>query len=256
MDWERSTELRKLAFDFLTNASGCTTLEALNVEFMRLAGAMGFRAAGLIRLLQPGGPVEPRIIFGSAPQEWLERYGELDYGSLDPTLPIAFQSRRGFTWKHAEERDDSKAIRDFFGEARELFARDSFIVPVWGPYGELSVVNMLADAPIDFGHDERTLLEGLCCLYASVGLSLANPGLPPPPDEGKLLTRREAQCVYWTAMGKHDQEIGIILGLSPLTVRDYLDTVRTKLNVSSRPELIRKALMLGLLMPERAMFRH
>lgn len=253
--WENSGELRKLAFDFLTKASACTTVTELDQTFMTLAKACGFKAAGLIRLLQLGGPVEPKIIFGTAPPEWLSRYAELDYGRLDPTLPLAFRTRRGFTWERAEHRKPELEVRNFFGEARELFAKDSFIVPVWGPYGELSVVNLLSDQSIDMPAKERTMLEGLCSLYASIGLSLTEPGLPPVPKEAEALSRREMQCVYWTAMGKHDQEIAIILGLSPLTVRQYVDSARVKLNVTTRPELIRKAVMLGILMPEKAMFR-
>ncbi|HYG27703.1 MAG TPA: LuxR family transcriptional regulator [Caulobacteraceae bacterium] len=255
MGWEGSTELRTRAFDFLSRASACTSLAALDEEFMRLAQAFGFKAAGLIRLLEAGGAVEPKVIFGSAPMDWINRYAEREYGRLDPTLPLAFQSRKAFTWKRAEGRERDIEVRNFFGEAREMFAKDSFIVPVWGPYGELSVVNLLSDEPLEMAEDERTLLQGLCSLYAAIGLSLADPGLPPPPEEATSLSRREAQCVYWTAMGKHDQEIAIILGISPLTVRDYLDAARTKLNVTTRPQLIRKAMTLGLLMPDRAMFR-
>lgn len=253
--WEHTANLRGRAFEFLSTASACRTVAELDANFMGLARAFGFKAAGLIRLLQLGGPVEPKIIFGTAPPEWLSRYAELDYGRLDPTLPIAFQSRRGFTWAVAERRDTSLEVRDFFGEARELFAKDSYIVPVWGPYGELSVVNLLSETPVELTLDERAMLEGMCALYASIGLSLADPGLPPVPEEARALSRREVQCVYWTAMGKHDAEIAIILGLSPLTVRQYLDAARQKLNVATRPELIRKALMLGILMPDKAMFR-
>jgi LuxR family transcriptional activator of conjugal transfer of Ti plasmids len=255
MSWETSSALRELAFDFLSTASACASVEELDRNFMGLAAAFGFKAAGLIRLLQLGGPVEPKIIFGTAPAEWLERYAELDYGRLDPTLPLAFQSRRAFSWKAAEKRSSLIEVRDFFGEARELFAQDSFIVPVWGPYGELSVVNLLSERLLALAEDEKMLLEGLCSLYASIGLSLADPGLPPVPEEAKALSRREAQCVYWTAMGKHDAEIGIILGISPLTVREYIDSAREKLNVTTRPELIRKALTLGILMPDKSMFR-
>jgi DNA-binding CsgD family transcriptional regulator len=247
--------LHRLALDFLTNAGACTTVEALDGEFARLTRAWGFKSAALIRLLTVGEPVAPKIVFGNAPDDWVERYIEQEYGGLDPTLPVVFQSRQAFTWDRVETLHRSREVRTFFGEARELFAQDSFIVPVWGPWGELSVVNLASDEAVDLGPEERAMLQGLCSLYASIGLGLADPALPAVPDEAKRLGRRELQCVYWTAMGKHDPEIAVILDISPLTVRAYLDAAREKLGVTTRPELIRKALTLGLLLPDRAMMR-
>jgi DNA-binding CsgD family transcriptional regulator len=255
MTWQNSTELRERAFAFLSGASECRTIDELHARFAQLAQAYGFRSVGFIRLMQVGGPLEPQVIFGQAPGEWLERYVAQDYGRIDPTIPLAFQSREAITWEAAEERNRSKEARAFFGEARELFAQDSFIVPVWGPCGELSVVNLLSDHPLDMPQEERTMLQGLCSLYATLGLAMIEPGLPPATEATRALGRRELQCLYWMSMGKHDQEIAVILGISPLTVRTYVDSAREKLGVASRPALIRKAVTLGLLLPERSTLR-
>jgi DNA-binding CsgD family transcriptional regulator len=117
------------------------------------------------------------------------------------------------------------------------------------------VVNLLADRRLDLPEAEIVMLQGLCSLYATLGLALIEPGLPPVSPEAKALGRRELQCVYWMSMGKHDQEIALILGISPLTVRSYIDGARDKLGVSSRPELIRKAVTLGLLLPDSSVVR-
>lgn len=253
--WVQSPELRGRAYDFLSSAGLCRNIHQLHENFVTLVRAYGFSTVGFIRLVQVGGPVEPQVLFGEAPAEWIERYAERDYIRLDPTIPMSFQSRRAFTWDRAERRARTREVRDFFGEAREMFAQDSLIVPVWGPYGELSVVNLLSDRELDLPAEEVAMLEGLCSLYATLGLALVEPGLPPLSPEAKALGRRELQCVYWMSMGKHDQEIGMILGISPLTVRSYIDSARNKLGVSSRPELIRKAVTLGLLLPDSSIVR-
>jgi DNA-binding CsgD family transcriptional regulator len=255
MTWLNSGELKERAFAFLSGASACRTIDELHAQFVLLAQAYGYKTVGFIRLLQVGGPVEPQVIFGEAPAEWLARYLEQDYGRVDPTIPLTFQSRQAFTWETAEARNRSKETKAFFGEARELFAQDSFIVPVWGPCGELSVVNLLSDHPLDLPDEERTMLQGLCSLYATLGLTLIEPGLPPAAEATRALGRRELQCLYWMGMGKHDQEIAVILGISPLTVRTYVDSARDKLGVTSRPALIRKAVTLGLLLPDRSTLR-
>lgn len=255
IEQRQQEDLRLRAYEFLSGASACKNIHQLHERFVGLVQAYGFSTVGFIRLVQVGGPVEPQVLFGEAPAEWIERYAERDYIRVDPTIPLTFQSRRAFTWKRAERRVRTKEVRDFFGEAREMFAEDSLIVPVWGPYGELSVVNLLSERKLDLPEEEMSMLQGLCSLYATLGLALIEPGPPPLTAEAKALGRRELQCVYWMSMGKHDQEIGIILGISPLTVRSYIDGARDKLGVSSRPELIRKAVTLGLLLPDRSTAR-
>lgn len=255
MEGQESRELNARAFEFLSRTSSSTALEELHQDFLQLVQACGFQTFAFVRLLQAGGPVEPQVVFGDAPAEWVQRYLERDYGQIDPTIPLTFQTRQAFTWRAAEARNRTKEVRSFFGEARELFAADSFIVPVWGPCGELSVVNLLNAEPIEMPEEERAMLRGLCSLYASLSLALLEPQPPGPDKEPKPLGRRELQCLYWMSMGKHDQEIALILGISPLTVRSYIDGARDKLGATSRPELIRKAITLGLLLPERSLAR-
>lgn len=248
--WTQSLELRNRAFAFLSEAGGCRDLADLHTRFLAVGDAFGFQKVCLIRLVRAGGPFEPEFIAGEPPQEWLARYMELDYGHIDPTIPMTFQSRQAFTWDKVEERHRTPEVRAFFGEARELFAKDSFVVPVWGPYGELSVVELMSDRAVSVGEDDAGLLQGLANLYATLALSLADPAPPAVDEQARALGRRELQCVYWMGMGKHDHEIATILDISPRTVRTYIDGARDKLGVASRPELIRKALTLGVLLPD------
>ena len=249
------SELDELSFAFLRHAAAAKTIEELDEHFVRLAKSFGFRTAVLINLSRYGDPISPRKAAGESKSEWATRYEELNYARIDPTIPVAFTSREAFTWAKAERSKSSKQIRTFFGEARELFAQDSLIVPVHGPYGEFSVVNLLSDAPLDLGEADRNLLQALSSLYASFSLNLLDAPLPELDEQAKSLTRRELQSLYWMSMGKHDPEIALILQISPLTVRDYIDGAKQKLGVQTRPELARKAMTIGLLLPDRAMMR-
>ncbi len=75
-----------------------------------------------------------------------------------------------------------------------------------------------------------------------------NGALPAPS-----LSRRESQCLFWMCLGRHDAETAKVLKLSEHTVRGYLDSVRIKLEVETRPELALKALAWGLLVPDLGM---
>jgi len=248
-----SRALSTAAAAFLIEATACKSTDALDRHFSQLTQALGFRSAIFVNLSSAGAPIKPRVLFGENHAPWLERYLEANYARLDPTIPRAFRSRDPFTWKDAEPPNASRRVKQFFGEAREIWAEDGLIVPIHGPFGEFSVVNLLSDCRIDLADEEIGVLRGVCNVYASVALTIAEGALPSPPAAEPSLSRRERQCIYWMAMGKHDAQTAEILGISAHTVREYLDSAKAKLAVETRPEMSLKALAFGLLVPDGGM---
>jgi DNA-binding CsgD family transcriptional regulator len=61
------------------------------------------------------------------------------------------------------------------------------------------------------------------------------------------LSRREIQCLEWSAQGKSSTEIAIILGLADGTVREYFKSAATKLNATNRAQAVARSIGLGLL---------
>ncbi len=66
------------------------------------------------------------------------------------------------------------------------------------------------------------------------------------PAKTGLLTPRETQIVQWIYHGKSNIEIGMILGISPLTVKNHVQKTLRKLNVLNRTQAVGKALALRL----------
>ena len=66
-------------------------------------------------------------------------------------------------------------------------------------------------------------------------------------DRRITLSRRQVQCLYWVQEGKSAADIGVILGLSPRTVEEYLAKVCDKLGVRRRVQAVVSARRLGLL---------
>lgn len=248
----QSQVLSAAAAEFLVEATQCKSATLLDEHFLRFAKSMGFDSAMFVHLSSAGAAVAPRVLFGED-NPWVGHYAAQNYARLDPTIPRAFRSRRAFTWGDAESPDAPRRQRDFFGEAREVWAKDGLIVPVHGPFGEFSVVNLLCSHRIALAPEETAVLKGVCSIYACVGLNFAQGALPLPPVAIPALSRRERQCIYWMCMGKHDAETAVILGISAHTVRGYLDSAKVKLGVETRPELSLEALACGLLVPDRGM---
>src|SRR3954469_4616518 len=66
---------------------------------------------------------------------------------------------------------------------------------------------------------------------------------------GSTLTVREMDILKWIYLGKSNFEIGAILTISPLTVKNHVQKILRKLNVVNRTQAIGKSLELRILNP-------
>jgi len=69
------------------------------------------------------------------------------------------------------------------------------------------------------------------------------------PVKTGLLTPREQQILQWIYHGKSNIEIGMILDISPLTVKNHVQKTLRKLNVLNRTQAVGKALALRIVNP-------
>lgn len=57
-------------------------------------------------------------------------------------------------------------------------------------------------------------------------------------EQHSVLTKREAECLYWASKGKIDAEVGKILGIAARTVRFHIGNAKQKLNAETRIQAI------------------
>ena len=69
------------------------------------------------------------------------------------------------------------------------------------------------------------------------------------PAKSGILTPRETQILQWIYHGKSNIEIGMILDISPLTVKNHVQKTLRKLNVLNRTQAVGKALALRIVNP-------
>ena len=74
---------------------------------------------------------------------------------------------------------------------------------------------------------------------------------PAGASAARPLSAREAQIVHWLRAGKRNAEIGAILGLSELTVKNHLQRIYKVLGVRNRAEAVARCAALRLLTDER-----
>jgi len=87
-------------------------------------------------------------------------------------------------------------------------------------------------------------------LHASYVRMLASdsPGTEEPVGRvSHVITAREIEILQWVRDGKSNQEIGLILGISPLTVKNHVQKILRKLVVQNRAQAVAKGIALKLI---------
>lgn len=69
------------------------------------------------------------------------------------------------------------------------------------------------------------------------------------PGNGCILTERERGILRWVYLGKSNGEIGAILGISALTVKNHVQKILRKLNVVNRAQAVGRALDARIIRP-------
>lgn len=94
------------------------------------------------------------------------------------------------------------------------------------------------------------LVPFLHAAWVRTKVSLSGDGVAAPDAHAaarELLTEREREVLKWVYLGKSNIEIGLILGISPLTVKNHVQEILRRLNVQNRAQAVGKAFSLHIL---------
>lgn len=196
----------------------------------------------------PGHTLYDPYLFLTYSQDWIQRYRERDYLSLDPIIRKSYRAVLPIDWAEIDRTDNH--VRDFFGESAEFgVGRQGLSIPVRGPDGFVA----LFTASFDANDREWQKLRGpasrdlfLLGHYFHSKVIEVEFG-PSPEDAVEHLTSREKQCLAWSAEGKTIEDVADILGISPTTVRMYVDSARHKLGALNKVHAIARAIRLGII---------
>ena len=132
------------------------------------------------------------------------------------------------------------------------------IVDGSGPAAGGATVFVLFGLPMRPGPRHAYFLALLLPQLHLALVRLARPAAAAPPRvpglasvAARALSAREAEVVHWLRAGKRNGEIGVILGVSPLTVKNHLQRIYKLLGVRNRGEAVARCADLRLLADER-----
>lgn len=140
---------------------------------------------------------------------------------------------------------EGMALEKFRGELAAL-GFDSALAHGTGPTAAGASVFILFGLPMRPGARHAYFLE---LLVPHLHLALARLPLRPMPGTApaRSLSARETEIVGWLREGKSNDEMGQILGISGMTVKNHLQRIYRALGVSNRAHALARCMELRLL---------
>ncbi len=195
-------------------------------------------------------PVDPKLalLHCNYSSSWRTKYEQGNLWQIDPTVAHCMTRSTPLVWQ--PEDFSAPEQRIMYEEAYRHGIRAGIALPMHGAGGEFGILCFVTDSEPDksFRRGAQRRIPQLSCLRDFVlESSLRFMRLRKTAGEASSVTRRELECLRWSAAGKTSWEIGRILFCSEATVNFHLTNLRRKFGVASRQQAVVKAIRLGLI---------
>jgi LuxR family transcriptional regulator, quorum-sensing system regulator BjaR1 len=229
----------RLAFDFLEKLESLQTAQETRDFIEQSTDRFGFTSIAIARAPKPNERMEDCIYLNNRRNDFLDEYFGEDQAKNDPVVLQILRSTVPYTWHNLLEADYTREQKEVVLNARNYGMHSGYVVPVYAPNRYKALVSF-AGAEKHHSRDELAAAR-IFALAAHNKLHSFNHQPPPPPR----LTPRERECLTWVAIGKTDDEIGMILGLSAKTIYAHIEKAKFKLNANNRTYAVVKAIRAG-----------
>jgi len=194
-----------------------------------------------------GRTVDAPFVRTTYPPPWVSQYLLRGYVHVDPIVGEGFARRLPFDWREIEISPTAHAF--LADAAAHGLGGSGYSIPITDRAKRralLSINSNLTDQPWDrFVADNRIAWAELAhIIHRKAVFELYGEHDPVPS-----VSPREIECLYWTALGKDQKDIALVLHLSEHTVRDYLKSARLKLGCATLSAAATRAIHLRLIDP-------
>lgn len=184
------------------------------------------------------------VIINNYSEAWQQRYADMQYLTVDPTVAHGLTSTRPLVWSNAMNNSPSRAFWDDaagYG-LKSGWAQSSFDAK--GMIGMLSMSRSDDTLSADELSDKSLRMSWLVqAAHETLAAVIAKRSTQPPVE----LTSRETEVLRWTAEGKTSGDVGQIMDISERTVNFHVNNAIQKLGVANKTAAVIKALLLRLL---------
>jgi DNA-binding CsgD family transcriptional regulator len=203
--------------------------------------------AGLARLNNSGTfDGFPNVINVSYPEEWIRLYWQNGYFEVDPVFQTALQQPGAQHWQSTYQKSYSAKQREFVETAKQFGLVDGITTGSADPICKIATF-------CSFASDDKVDATRYVPLVEYFGyhvhlalLRTAPAGAQSLDKCVKQLTLRELTILNWVKNGKTNREIATIMGITERTIRFHVESIFSKLGVTSRSQAVATAIEHGL----------
>jgi DNA-binding CsgD family transcriptional regulator len=190
------------------------------------------------------------VHFLTYPIDWISHYVTGFYGSIDPLLRVDFRTISLIDWRDLYcTREQMELLQRF---ADHGLGRNGLTLVEHVEAEVYCVLSASFDVCDDnWGKFKREVVEILRFQANAIGETYNRLFRLSGHIDYKI-TPREAECLYWVAMGKTDEQISTLLNIGKWTVNGHLQSAKYKLGTSSRSAAVARALVNGVISIRRA----
>jgi DNA-binding CsgD family transcriptional regulator len=191
-------------------------------------------------------------VFTTVNHEWLRVYNERAFIEIDPRVQALLATGLPFIWDQGSLRGKSEVI-DAFLDAGLVYGLGSGVAVGFVDRRGHAVTVAFNSMAHEIGERRRAKIAasmGDLVLFAhffeEVFISTMIEEQVKPGSYGSPLSKRERECLDLAARGQTGDDIAFKLGITPRTVQFHFDSIRSKLNATSRQEAVAKAVQAGV----------
>jgi DNA-binding CsgD family transcriptional regulator len=179
--------------------------------------------------------------------DWLKRYETEEYVSIDPIVRLGMGGMLPIDW--SDIGNLTPAQKKMFGEASEFaVGKRGLTFPLHGLHGETAIFSVTADfSQCEWNNFKRSHLRQMRIIADFFHQRVLTDNLGADAVESLTLTDRELECLKWSAEGKTYEDTGMLLGISPRTVRFFLENARQKMGSLNTTHAVASAMLRGLI---------
>lgn len=234
------------ALHYTTEANTTAEVKDALVQFQNLFPFTRV-ISGLARLTSSGKfDGFTNVVNVSYPDEWIKLYWQNGYFEVDPVLQTALNKIGTQHWGTTYREATSPKQQEFMLAAKEFGLGDGITTGSADPACRVATFCSFASADSVDAARYVPLVEYFGH-YVHLALLRTAPAKPQSMDRCvKQLTLRELTILNWVKNGKTNWEIAQIMGVTERTIRFHVESIFSKLDVTSRSQAVAIAIEHGL----------
>jgi LuxR family quorum-sensing transcriptional regulator LasR len=240
------------SIDRFADIVSCDSVTGLSKIILGFGNQVGYERTLLAIVPDRITSIESKLTFihGNFSTPWIDQYQAEKLHEIDPVFAHCVRKSGPLIW--SPEIFITRKQKEFYEDASSFGLRSGIALPIHGPLGELGVLCFANDMKPDhnFQQEAHRLLPVLSYfrdLIFEASLRLMQPAKA--HEQAPPITSRELECLKWCVAGKSSWEIAQILRRSEATVNFHFTSLRQKFSVSSRQQVVLKAIRFGLIHP-------